>query len=77
MNVILNGRSKYKVELLRKLADIMSELYDKREYKPITELAIDVGLSIPTVYKYLTAVRKDKSIDQKVRRYIKKCYKVE
>jgi DNA-binding transcriptional ArsR family regulator len=77
MNVILNGRSKYKVELLRKLADIMSELYDKREYKPVTELAIDVGLSIPTVYKYLTAVRKDKSIDQKVRRYIKKCYKVE
>lgn len=77
MNVILNGRSKYKVELLRKLADIMSELYDKREYKPVTELAIDVGLSIPTVYKYLTVVRKDKSIDQKVRRYIKKCYKVE
>ena len=77
MNVILNGRSKYKVKLLRKLADIMSELYAKSEYKPVTELAIDVGLSIPTVYKYLVAVRKDKSIDPKVRRYIKKCYKVE
>lgn len=55
----------------------MSELYAKSEYKPVTELAIDVGLSIPTVYKYLVAVRKDKSIDPKVRRYIKKCYKVE
>lgn len=52
----------------------MSDMYKEKQYISVVNIAEDMSLSVPTVYRYLAAIMKDKTVDLKVRRYMKKCY---
>lgn len=73
MKLIKNGNV-YKKELLDNITDIMNDLYTKKYYMSLKDIAEKVNVSYVTVQRYLAAIQKDREVDLKVRLFIKRTY---
>lgn len=73
MKRIKNGNV-YKKELLDNITDIMNDLYTKKYYMSLKDIAEKVNVSYVTVQRYLAAIQKDRDVDLKVRLFIKRTY---
>ena len=73
MKRIKNGNV-YKKELLDNITDIMNDLYTKKYYMSLKDIAEKVNVSYVTVQRYLAAIQKDREVDLKVRLFIKRTY---
>lgn len=73
MKQIKNGNV-YKKELLENITDIMNDLYTKKYYMSLKDIAEKVNVSYVTVQRYLAAIQKDREVDLKVRLFIKRTY---
>lgn len=74
MRSVLRGGVRYKYDQFEHLVGVMSDMYKEKQYISVVNIAEDMRLSVPTVYRYLAAIQKDTTVDLKVRRYMKKCY---
>ena len=70
---IRNGNT-YKKELLDNITKIMNDLYKYKYYMSLEDIAKEVNVSYVTVQRYLAVVQKDREVDLKVRRFIKRTY---
>lgn len=73
MKRIKNGNV-YKKELLDNITDIMNDLYTKKYYMSLKDIAKELDVSYVTVQRYLAAIQKDRDVDLKVRLFIKRTY---
>ena len=73
MKRIKNGNV-YKKELLDNITDIMNDLYTKKYYMSLKDIAEKVNVSYVTVQRYLAAIQTDRDVDLKVRLFIKRTY---
>ena len=71
---VLRGGVRYRADHFKHLVGVMSDMYKEKQYISVVNIAEDMSLSVPTVYRYLAAIQKDTTVDLKVRRYMKKCY---
>ena len=70
---IKNGNV-YKKPLLDNITKIMSDLYTKKYYMSLEDIAKEVNVSYVTVQRYLAVIQKDRDVDLKVRLFIKRTY---
>lgn len=70
---IKNGNI-YKKELLDNITKIMNDLYTKKYYVSLTDIAKELNVSYLTVQRYLAVIQKDREVDLKVRLFIKRTY---
>lgn len=70
---IKNGNV-YKKQLLDNITKIMNDLYTKKYYMSLEDIAKEVNVSYVTVQRYLAVIQKDRDVDLKVRLFIKRTY---